>query len=81
VGRPGFKKRTERTIGLSAIDDLQHEIEERLRGGQPLAEIECDVIDPSDLSEDDKSALWLYGWASWDHAPLRHPQPERTILR
>ncbi len=66
---------------MSAIADLQREIEERLRGGQPLAQIECDVIEPTDLSEDDKSALWLYGWASWGHAPLRHPQREEAILR
>jgi hypothetical protein len=60
---------------------LQREIEERLSGGQPLAQIECDVIEASDLSEEDKSALWLYGWASRDRAPLLHRQRQEAILR
>jgi hypothetical protein len=67
--------------GLSAIPDLQQEVDLRLRGGEPLARIEHDVIEPSDLSEEDKSALWLYGWASLDDGPLRHPQHRDAVLR
>ena len=67
--------------GLSAIAVLQREIDERLSGGEPLAQVEDDVIEPSDLSEEDKSALWLYGWASLDDGPLRHPQRSNAVLR
>ena len=43
------------------IADLQREVDMRLREGAPFAQIEHDVIEPSALSEEDKSALWLYG--------------------
>jgi hypothetical protein len=66
---------------LSAIADLQREVDVRLRGGEPFAQIEHNVIEPSDLSEEDKSALWLYGWASLDEGPLRHPQRRDAVLR
>jgi hypothetical protein len=66
---------------LSAIASLQRQIDERLSGGEPLAKIEDDVIEPSDLSEEDKSALWLYGWASLDEGPLRHPRRSNAVLR
>jgi hypothetical protein len=49
---------------LAAVADLQHEIDVRLRGGESFPQVEHEVIEPSDLAEDDKSALWLYGWAS-----------------
>jgi hypothetical protein len=66
--------------GLSAIAGLQREIDERLNGGDPLAKIEHDVIEPSGLSEEGKSALWLYGWASLDDAALRHPQRPDAVI-
>jgi hypothetical protein len=66
---------------LTAIADLQREVGVRLRGGEPLAQIEHDVIEPSDLSEEDKSALWLYGWASRDDGPLGYPQRRDGVLR
>jgi hypothetical protein len=63
---------------LAAIADLQHEIDIRLRCGEPFPQVEHDVIEPSDLAEDDKSALWLYGWASLEtgrFATQRHREP------
>jgi hypothetical protein len=66
--------------GLSAIAGFQREIDERLNGGEPLAQIEYDVIEPSGLCEEDKSALWLYGWASLDDGALRHPQRPDAVL-
>ena len=60
--------------GLSVIADLQREVDMRLREGAPFAQIEHDVIEPSALSEEDKSALWLYGWASRGEGPLRGPR-------
>jgi hypothetical protein len=34
-----------------------------MHGGASFSSIEDDVIDTSDLSDDQKSALWLYGWS------------------
>ena len=59
---------------MSVIADLQREVDMRLREGAPFAQIEHDVIEPSALSEEDKSALWLYGWASRGEGPLRGPR-------
>jgi hypothetical protein len=68
-------------LDLSAIADLQREVDLRLRGGEPLEQVEHEVIEPSDLSEEDKSALWLYGWASLDDGPLRYQQRRDAVLR
>jgi hypothetical protein len=42
---------------------LQTEVARRAGGGEMLSGIDRDVIAPSGLSEEGKSALWLYGWA------------------
>jgi hypothetical protein len=55
---------------MAAITELQREVTARLRCGESFAQIEHEVIEASDLSEDYKSALWLYGWSSLDHRPL-----------
>lgn len=65
---------------MSAITGLQREIDERLNGGEPLAKIEHEVIEPSGLSEESKSALWLYGWASLDDGALRPPQRLDAVM-
>lgn len=49
---------------MEVIADLQQEIEVRLSSGEPFQQVEHDVIESCKLPEDDKSALWLYGWAS-----------------
>jgi hypothetical protein len=36
----------------------------RATSGEPLDAIEDEVIEPSGLPEEQKAALWLYGWAS-----------------
>ena len=56
---------------MSVISELQREVEVRLRDGEPFVRIEHDVIEPSNLSEEDKSALWLYGWSSLDDRRAR----------
>jgi hypothetical protein len=66
---------------MAAIADLQYEIEVRLRQGDPFPQIEHDVIEPSDLDEDDKSALWLYGWASFETGHFRNQPDPETFLR
>jgi hypothetical protein len=43
--------------------ELVREIDARMRRGESFSSVEDDVIDPSGLSDDQKSALWLYGWS------------------
>ena len=44
------------------LTDLQGEIANRLRRGEPLTRVEDEVIAPSSVTDDAKAALWLYGW-------------------
>jgi hypothetical protein len=48
---------------VSTLKQLQREVAFRMRRGDTFAAVEAEVIDPSDLSEDEKAALWLYGWS------------------
>ena len=34
-----------------------------MQSGGPLDLVESEVIDPSELSSDQKPALWLYAWS------------------
>jgi hypothetical protein len=34
-----------------------------MQGGSPLDLVESEVIEPCDLSPDQKAALWLYAWS------------------
>jgi hypothetical protein len=43
---------------------LQHLILDRMLAGASLEEIEAELIDPAkELTEDGRSALWLYAWS------------------
>jgi hypothetical protein len=48
---------------MSALDELGREIDARMRRGHSFSSLEDELIEPSDLSEDEKSALWLYAWS------------------
>jgi hypothetical protein len=48
---------------VSTLKQLQGEVAFRMRRGDTFASVEAEVIDPSGLSEDEKAALWLYGWS------------------
>jgi hypothetical protein len=52
--------------------DLVREIDARMRRGESFSSIEDQVIDRSGLSEDEKSALWLYGWSFVDARQRPH---------
>lgn len=39
-------------------------IDEMVREGASLREIEREVIDPALMSDDSRDALWLYAWGS-----------------
>ena len=45
------------------VFELQHEIARAVRAGSSLDEIERQIIDPTDVEEDEKAALWLYAEA------------------
>jgi hypothetical protein len=48
---------------VSTLKQLQGDVAFRMRRGDTFASVEAEVIDPSGLSEDEKAALWLYGWS------------------
>jgi len=48
---------------MATLVELRCEIDARMRRGASFSSIEDDVIGTSDVSEDQKSALWLYGWS------------------
>jgi hypothetical protein len=48
---------------MARLVELRCEIDARMQRGASFSSIEDNVIDTSDLSEDQKSALWLYGWS------------------
>ena len=54
---------------MSTLEEYQSEIAVRMRRGDTFASVEEQVIDPSDLPEREKAALWLFGWSfvNWRH--------------
>jgi hypothetical protein len=47
---------------MGVIETMQLDVERRMRRGERFTDVE-DVINASDLSADEKSALWLLGWS------------------
>jgi hypothetical protein len=54
---------TKREIPMATLVELRCEIDARMHRGASFSSIEDDVIDTSNLSDEQKSALWLYGWS------------------
>jgi len=50
-----------------------------LRRGAPLEQVEREVIDPCELSSDQKAAMWLYAW-SFIEGKDRREQATRYLL-
>jgi hypothetical protein len=46
----------------STLEMMRLDVERRMRRGERFADVE-NVIDASDVSSDEKSALWLLGWS------------------
>jgi hypothetical protein len=61
--RPAFTEGRERGVRMATLVELRCEIDARMHRGASFSSIEDDVIDSSGLSEEEKSALWLYGWS------------------
>jgi hypothetical protein len=48
---------------MATLVELCREIDARMHRGESFSSIEDDVIQASELPEEHKSALWLYGWS------------------
>ena len=48
---------------MATLVELRCEIDARMHQGESFSSIEDDVIQASQLPEEHKSALWLYGWS------------------
>ena len=49
---------------VMSLEQLQDEIELRLDRGEPLADVEAEVVDSAGAaSEDERAALWLFAWS------------------
>jgi hypothetical protein len=53
-------------------------IEHMLESDAPFARIEG-AIERSDLTPDEKAALWVVAWSSIDRETSRHPELERRL--
>ena len=42
---------------------LLEEIRGRMRRGDTIDDVDLELIDQTDLSADEKAALWLYAWS------------------
>jgi len=50
-------------VPMATLVELRCEIDARMNQGDSFSSIEDDVIQASQLPEEHKSALWLYGWS------------------
>ena len=48
---------------MTTLMELQGAIEERMRRGESFSTVEDEIIEPSRMSDEAKSALWLYAWS------------------
>jgi hypothetical protein len=54
------------------VETMRLDVERRMRRGERFTDVEAEaVIDATDLSADEKSALWLLGWS------YVHPRAQR----
>jgi hypothetical protein len=48
---------------VASVVHLQERVAAMMRCGASLDRVECDVIEPCELSSDQKAGLWLYAWS------------------
>jgi hypothetical protein len=51
---------------MTTLIELRGAVEVAMRRGESFSTIEDEIIDPSRMSDDAKSALWLYAWSFVD---------------
>jgi len=64
---------------MAELKTLRGEVDVRVRRGEDLATIEDDVIDGCGLPDEDKSALWLYGWATQEAGRGRYERRQQAF--
>jgi alkylhydroperoxidase family enzyme len=55
---------------MREIETMRLDVERRMRRGERFSDVE-DVVNASDLSDDEKAALWLLAWS------FLHPRAQR----
>jgi hypothetical protein len=56
---------------MASLMELQRTIDVGMRRGMSFSAVEDDIIEPSRLPDDAKSALWLYAWSFVDPGAQR----------
>jgi hypothetical protein len=56
---------------MTTLMELQGAIEEVMRRGESFSTVEDEIIEPSRMSDEAKSALWLYAWSFVDRRAQR----------
>jgi|1186.fasta_scaffold03342_5 hypothetical protein len=56
---------------MTTLIEFQRAIDARMRRGESFSNLEDELIEPSQLSDEAKSALWLYGWSFVDRREQR----------
>ena len=64
---------------MISVVGLQERIAAMMRCGTTLDQVENQVIDPCELSKDQKAALWLYAWSFMEGKEQRD-QATRYLL-
>jgi hypothetical protein len=79
VARTGSAAAREELGEAQTLRQLRVEVAARLRRGDSLDSVERELIAPSRLTEEQQSALWLYGWSlpklKRRHAALPYLEP------
>jgi hypothetical protein len=65
---------------LLTADQLRTRIRGCARDGQPLEQIERELIEPAPLGNDAKSGLWLYAWSGLKLGRGRRWTPSCAIV-
>jgi hypothetical protein len=60
---------------------LREAVGARASQGESLDAIGADLIEPSGLSDEHKSALWLYGWVCRQEGVLRYERRQQQARR
>jgi hypothetical protein len=48
---------------MTTVIELREAVDAAMRRGESLSTVADEIIEPSRLSDDAKSALWLYAWS------------------
>jgi hypothetical protein len=68
-------------MGMATVGSLQREVGDRLGRGESFSSVQSDVIEPSGLSEEQKAAVWLYGWSYLEQGRRRYEQRQSDVRR